>query len=609
MTRDVFRRLRGGAGLPVVAFLLITASVALAAIGLQNPSFENGLDNWQVHTERGSGSTRQIVYGPGGTKGKPVPCDDKPYGICVVGTDTFQYFTGHGGEIGTATVVPVDGSKMLRLGGPFGSRNVRQNRDRFVVQQDFVVDSANPVLQVNYNVFTFDYSGFDQLEFRATLTDEDGALIDSRTQGSFASGVSLKTSGWRPNEIDLTPYAGQQVHLRISSGGTLDELYGFWAYVDAGMVPAPPVSGKDATAVAPSLPGGGAVNLNKYVDPNTGLSYFTVPASQVSSFPSGCMPLDYTIPINPGSGTLSNVKLHLDGSSTPMSNTSGNNWKGHITCVKSGSLSVEYDLTEGGVTQHFIVPLGGIVLIDPQGVVYDKAQFDAAKAAGQTDAQARATAAISGATVKLQRKVGGSFVDVLSGDPGISPNVNPETTGADGLYQWDVAAGDYRVVVTKAGYGTVTSHAVSVPPEVTDLHIAMTADAVPADPPANPPAQPPNDPPAKPLEKPVTTPPAEQVLDKIAPNTMITKGPKKVIKSKKKTVKAKFAFSSDEAGSTFECLLDKGKWKTCAASTTVSVGKGSHILQVRATDASGNVDGSPANAKWKVKISKKKKGK
>ena len=99
----------------------------------------------------------------------------------------------------------------------------------------------------------------------------------------------------------------------------------------------------------------------------------------------------------------------------------------------------------------FVVPIGGIVLIDPQGVVYDRISYDAAIAGGQTAEQARATAAISGATVRLQREQGGSFVNLLAADPGIAPNVNPQITGGDGRYQWDVAAGTYRVTVSAPG--------------------------------------------------------------------------------------------------------------------------------------------------------------
>jgi len=117
---------------------------------------------------------------------------------------------------------------------------------------------------------------------------------------------------------------------------------------------------------------------------------------------------------------------------------------------------------------------------DPAGVVYDKAQYDGAKAAGSSDAEARAAAAIEGATVRLERKIDGEFRDVLSGDPGISPNENPQVTGENGRYQWNVSEGDYRVVVSQGAYETATSRGVHVPPAVTDRHVAMTKTASPA---------------------------------------------------------------------------------------------------------------------------------
>ena len=110
----------------------------------------------------------------------------------------------------------------------------------------------------------------------------------------------------------------------------------------------------------------------------------------------------------------------------------GTSWSADIPCAKTGDLLVSYDLVEGGDTQHFEVPLGGLVLIDPAGVVYDKAAFDEAKATGKSDDAARSDAAIEGATVRLQRRVDGEWRNVLSGDPGITPNVNPQVPGENG---------------------------------------------------------------------------------------------------------------------------------------------------------------------------------
>ena len=87
------------------------------------------------------------------------------------------------------------------------------------------------------------------------------------------------------------------------------------------------------------------------------------------------------------------------------------------------------------------------------------------------------------------------------------------------------------------------------------------------------------------------------VPDSDPPETRIDKQPKR--KSFKR--KAKFGFSADEAGSTFECKLDKGQFASCGASAKFKVKPGRHRLEVRATDAAGNVDLTPAIFKWKVR--------
>ena len=89
------------------------------------------------------------------------------------------------------------------------------------------------------------------------------------------------------------------------------------------------------------------------------------------------------------------------------------------------------------------------------------------------------------------------------------------------------------------------------------------------------------------------------------PETTISKRPKK----KSPKPKAKLAFESDEAGSTFECAL-KGKdvkkklkkFKPCDSGRIKykKLEDGKKKFKVRATDAAGNTDPSPATAKWKV---------
>jgi hypothetical protein len=98
-------------------------------------------------------------------------------------------------------------------------------------------------------------------------------------------------------------------------------------------------------------------------------------------------------------------------------------------------------------------------------------------------------------------------------------------------------------------------------------------------------------------------PPAAAAADTTAPDTTITGGPK----SKEKKGKATFTFTSDEAAVTFECSLDGGPFEPCTSPHEVKVKKGKHTLAVRARDAAGNADGSPATRDWKVQKKKRKR--
>lgn len=79
-------------------------------------------------------------------------------------------------------------------------------------------------------------------------------------------------------------------------------------------------------------------------------------------------------------------------------------------------------------------------------------------------------------------------------------------------------------------------------------------------------------------------------VDTVAPQTTITKKPAKVITKRR----ARFAFTSSETGSTFQCRLDSRAWRACASPKVVRVKKGRHVFRVRAIDAAGNVDATPA---------------
>jgi len=66
---------------------------------------------------------------------------------------------------------------------------------------------------------------------------------------------------------------------------------------------------------------------------------------------------------------------------------------------------------------------------------------------------------------------------------------------------------------------------------------------------------------------------------------------------------ATFTFSSNEAGATFECSRDGAAFSACTSPTSFQgLSAGSHTFRVRARDAAGNVDATPASYSWSVDL-------
>ncbi len=84
-------------------------------------------------------------------------------------------------------------------------------------------------------------------------------------------------------------------------------------------------------------------------------------------------------------------------------------------------------------------------------------------------------------------------------------------------------------------------------------------------------------------------------IDTTPPDTTITISPK----NPSNTKSASFSFSSTESNSTFECQLDNGSYTVCTSPRGYSgLAEGSHTFSVRATDAAGNTDTTPATYTW-----------
>jgi hypothetical protein len=86
-------------------------------------------------------------------------------------------------------------------------------------------------------------------------------------------------------------------------------------------------------------------------------------------------------------------------------------------------------------------------------------------------------------------------------------------------------------------------------------------------------------------------------VDTTAPQTTIGSGPSGPTRDATPT----FAFTAGEPGSTFQCRVDAGAWIACASPRTIAkLADGAHAFRVRAKDAAGNVDSTPAQRLIKV---------
>ncbi len=90
---------------------------------------------------------------------------------------------------------------------------------------------------------------------------------------------------------------------------------------------------------------------------------------------------------------------------------------------------------------------------------------------------------------------------------------------------------------------------------------------------------------------------ANWIIDLTRPNTTITGRPPANTRSRSAT----FRFTSNEAGSKFQCRHMSGPWTACSSPRTYSgLGVGMHTFRVRAIDAAGNMDASASVDTWRI---------
>lgn len=383
---------------------------------------------------------------------------------------------------GDAWLSPFEGEFMGRLGDPplsppgFGEQQPGPN----VICQAFT--PIGPKVRFVYNFFTQDYSMYDHLTFQVKVA-ATGVVLHHYWQEAFgpAGDISLKTTGWRLVDLDVSGYEGQVLIIQFSAGGTVDSLYNSWVYIDSAdqNTPQEAIPPEDIEASAQT----GTVNK----DPSTGQLQVLMPGANLS-------PLTITLTVVCPDGTApAGVLLLLDKTfpdvtlELPMTPMGSNVWTVTIPAVDLNHavlvpipLYVQADCNGAAVNQS----IGILTLIDPAGIIYDAfsglpiegAQvtlFTLPGTVSGTDCPAGYTPPAPGPTAQ-------QLLDAVMANPletilyDIDPNINPMTVGADGLYSWDVTAACWFVLAQAVGYSPAYSAVVGIPPEVTTLDVFLT---------------------------------------------------------------------------------------------------------------------------------------
>ena len=110
------------------------------------------------------------------------------------------------------------------------------------------------------------------------------------------------------------------------------------------------------------------------------------------------------------------------------------------------------------------------VLIDPSGYVYEAVPSNRIEGA---------TATVYYKDIMLNSSGSGAGERDVLWDAENFGQVNPQTTGADGMYQWDVPQGIWQVRVSKEGYEDNQSDWLPVPPPQLDVNIPIVRTRLP----------------------------------------------------------------------------------------------------------------------------------
>jgi len=212
-------------------------------------------------------------------------------------------------------------------------------------------------------------------------------------------------------------------------------------------------------------------NKDVTIDPNLGVATMAVVENNTIS-----MEVRF-------SGAVSNVKTHFIGRQSSMTDNGSNTWSGQVIggpWSSSGTQLIEVEYTYGGTTIK--TPIVNVtILIDPSGFVYDGTTrtYDRfSSTIGEDTRNIRLSGVTAICEVNSQADGSGTWSKWNAAAYG---QVNPQVTDSEGRYGWDVPAGAYRVVFSKAGYQTVFSDAIVgvtvIPPPELKLHVGLVSVA------------------------------------------------------------------------------------------------------------------------------------
>ncbi len=122
--------------------------------------------------------------------------------------------------------VDFNGDDINDFTGDYGTQGYTNN----FISQTVDVSGMNS-LELWYNYYTWDYSGWDEPGFEIQVNGTPMLSINAK---DIDTGSGLDSTGWKLFTYDLTNYTGTTLDLAIYAGNTGDDSVQSWAYIDSG---------------------------------------------------------------------------------------------------------------------------------------------------------------------------------------------------------------------------------------------------------------------------------------------------------------------------------------------------------------------------------------